>query len=250
MKIQIKNPDGTAKYITQELHSVQVTTPASFPGAPSHKYFDDLTAMQIGVQQIIHSITFKSVNRRELYLRDETHVGAFQIEKIYLDWPDAEDSFAEGSPTAVIMQDGWATYDYTGQNFGGYLEDTLDCFGEGTILRRLGYVTTDLLVDFLIPNKDDRSAVRKSLVEAFAAEPQGFEPGRKVVIPNYYNRLARYVLKKIQYTGDDPESAKSHLYGLLLQLEADIEVVSLVQAPPVFKPSYGVSIVGADSALT
>jgi hypothetical protein len=58
--------------------------------------------------------------------------------------------------------------------------------------------------------------------------------GRRVVIENYYDRLARFDLVGVSY-GDSAETASRKKYPLLLRIKADISVVDLIEAPEYLK---------------
>lgn len=242
--VKVTNPDGTGTYKTRELHSVSIQDP---PGdqIQADCYVDDLTALQIGLAAILHQLTFRSVDRQALLQEKRVEAGTFQIARVFFDWPDPEDNYTPGTPTALIKQEDDAKYHPTGDVSGiQYIEDSLDCYGENTVLRCMGRVETQLALMILVPNKDDRAAIRKVLVPALMGEPLDERGGRRVVIPQYYDQLARYDLRSVEYVGDDAEKAKSHMHQIRAVVDADISVVSLVRAPAMFKPGYGVVVRG------
>ncbi len=82
----------------------------------------------------------------------------------------------------------------------------------------------------LLNNKDDRAGVRKGLIDAFMAEPDDERFGRRVLIPEYFSREARFSLVGISYD-DTPDDAKMKHFPLSARFQADIEMVKLVRAP-------------------
>lgn len=236
------NPDGTLLYQQQGMYSVQVAEPAQIPGdMPAH--VDDLTALQIGLWAILDSIEAKSVDRAGLILRGRTHPGApLQLHRVFLDWPDSEDRHAPRTPSAVIRQIGDAKYVSGGAVSGEQVdEDTVDRFAPDTVLRTYGEVETTLQVECVFANKDDRAAYRKALVPILAAEPTDERPGRRVVIRQYYDEVARYDLTGITYD-DDSRSAQSKLFPLVVSVNGVIRVVAAVPVPAAHRPRVGLDI--------
>ena len=97
------------------------------------------------------------------------------------------------------------------------------------MLKSLYALETDLVVSMIMANTDDRAGVRKGIINAFS-EPGDQRSGRRVLVPWYFEREARYTLQSIAYD-DDAQNAQANIFPMTARFKADIEVVSLVESP-------------------
>ena len=201
------------------------------PGA----FLDDYTALQIGMFYILSALTFTTVDRRRLIEDGVVETNQLEFQRILLDWPEVEGDRVP-VPSATIYAPGEASLDLSGPLSGQQLlEETLDQFAPGTVLRKLGETTAELEVLLLLAHKDERSAVRRGLIDAFMSEPDGEQSGRRVTVAPYYGRVARYDLVGISYP-DTPDQARQGQWPLSARFTADVEIVKLVAAPSTIRP--------------
>ncbi len=224
------NPDGTQVPRSEDETTRRVIPPGT-PLTPVNAC-DDFTALQLGLYAVLSKLTFTSVRRADLLRCEGTPANRkFQFQRVYLDWPDPEVEQRANDVSACILSPAEVELQLTGPISGQQImEDTLDMFCPGTVLRRLGETNATLEVVIWAHDKDDRSAVRRGLIDAFLAEPGDERSGRRVVVPQYYGRPARYDLSGISY-GDSPETAQQGTWPLSAKFNADIDLVTLVTAP-------------------
>ena len=142
------------------------------------------------------------------------------------------------------MQGGEALYDQSVINPDNRLvEDSLDVYGEGTVLKLSSFLRVQVQLLVMTATKDDRAGVRRAFEDAFLIEPDDDRPGRRVIVPAYYGQTARYQLLGQTYQ-DDPETAQANQWILTAQLTAEISVVSLVPAPAGMRPNLGAVVTG------
>ncbi len=193
-------------------------------------FLDDFSALQAGLYEILKTLTFTTVNRRALIDAGDIRANTMQFQRIFFDWPNTENDMIP-VPSATIMSPEEQALEVPGPQGGQQiLEETVDQIAPGTVLRKFGELIATVSVMMLVNNKDDRAGVRKGLINAFMAEPDDERAGRRVLIPTYFSRPARYSLVGITY-GDTPDSAKQKHFPLTARFEADIELVKLVKAP-------------------
>lgn len=207
----------------------------------THGYLDDYTALQWGLAKILGSLVIRTVDGRALVDQGQVKVGTMRFSRVYLDHPDDEDERVP-TPSAVISESTPTTYDLAGAASGQQLlEDTVNVWAPGTVLVKLWEGQYTLAVTCWLANKDDRAAVRKALVEAFGVEPNDPRSGRRVFLPWYWDRPARYDLQRISYPDSD-ELALAGTWPLAAEVIAQVSVVQLVQAPGCLRtPQVGLS---------
>ena len=194
---------------------------------------DDFSALQIGMYRILEQLVFTTVNRRALVdsQGQDIRVNEMQFQRIFLDWPNTEnDMIPVPSATILAPAEQSTTLGEAPQGGQQILEETADLFAPNTVLRKFGETIVDLQVQMLLNNKDDRAGVRKGLIDAFMAEPDDERAGRRVLVPEYFSRVARFSLVGMDYP-DTPDDAKMKHFPLTARFVADIEMVKLVQLP-------------------
>lgn len=193
-------------------------------------YVDDYTAAQLGLVQLLQGLEFHVTDVLALLEgRLETRAMSFGS-RIFLDHPDPEDE-AIPTPSATITEGGPAAYDQPGPLSGPqYVEGSEGVWGEGTVLRTSYQGTYALQVVCWLAHKDDRAAVRLGLVSAFYAEPGDTRSDRRLALPWYYDRVARYTMTGISYPDSD-ETAVRGVWPLVADIKTEIAAVQLVPAP-------------------
>ncbi|MAF27873.1 MAG: hypothetical protein CL819_01335 [Croceicoccus sp.] len=227
------NPDGTLIPQDEISAGQQALYPQQVP-VNQKSYVDDFTALQLGLWMILDGLVFTTIDRLALVTENSVESNTFKFTRIFLDWPDSEDGSVP-IPSATIYAPTETDLQLPGPMSGQQLlEDTVDVFAEGTALKGLYSLAADLVVTMWLAEKDERAAVRKGLVEAFH-EPGDERSGRRVVVPWYFDRVARFDLRGITYD-DSAEQARGKTFPLSARFSADIEAVALVQLPTTILP--------------
>lgn len=227
------NPDGTVVPRSELSDGVQTFYPAEVP-LLQKTYVDDFTALQLGLWMILDGLTFTTIDRRALVTSGRIESNTFRFTRIFLDWPESEDD-AVPIPSATIYAPTEQSLELSGPLSGAtLLEESENVYAPGTALKKLYEISARISVSFWVADKDERSAIRKGLVEAFH-EPGDARSGRRVVVPWYFDRVARFDLVGISYD-DTPDNARSNTWPLTATFEADTEAVALVAAPECIRP--------------
>lgn len=200
---------------------------------------DAFAAMQMAVRSVLQTMTFYSLNLEAIGDGQGTEVSQpMRVGRVIFDWPRQEDDFGvseladptqRGSPTALVMSEERQTYDR--QDLSTYLiEDSEGVYGENTVLRKLANLTSTMHVQIICAHKEVRRGVRAALERAFLVELDDNRQGRRVVVPQYYDRICRINLDSVQYV-DGSDSAQSNQFLLSAFMPCDIDVVDLVTIP-------------------
>lgn len=238
MSVVRSNPDGTLYRVNPALESLQRFEPAKVAQQVS-RYVDDLTALQLGLAKILSPLQFVSLDRKAYHDSGKIEVRVFEFDAIMFDFADTEDSFAK-HPVAALIQGSDSQMDLPGPlSPGAIIEDSLDEYGEGTVLRRLFDNSVLLTVMSILTNKDDRAALRKGLLSAFAGDPHSEGSGRRIVIPEYFGQTARYDLVGVDYI-DTSDTVHQKKFPLVARIQGDITVVDLVSAPALMRPDFSI----------
>lgn len=224
-----QNPDGTTSPRDEDHDGlINVLPSQGIVGLYPGQYLDELSALQIGVAMVLAAIEATTVDRKALMEHGRVERNTLRLQRVFLDMPDTEDNMVP-VPSACISalaQDLNLSGPLSGQ---ALIEDSLDTYGEGTILQRLYETQCDLQVVLWFSHKDDRAGYRKALIEAFN-EPDSEFSGRIVTIPEYFDRPAEMYLQSIEYP-DTPESAQAKEVVLQARVRGTIQAVKLVPAP-------------------
>jgi hypothetical protein len=192
---------------------------------------------------------FRLLSSLTMYRRDLTKLitsqqlppsSTFPLTNIVFDWPENEVEL-KALPQAFILADGSVPYSMPDLTTG-IIEDTVDVFGEGTALRKISESLFQTTVHILCAHKEERRAVEGALERAFLAEPDDDQPGRRVVLPEYYDRTVRVMLQSTA-TPDDPQRAASNEWEIQAVFQIECEIVKLVTRPTYTRdPHVGVMI--------
>jgi len=227
------NPDGTLVPRAAS-RQIQVTNyPAEVP-IVTGRYVDDFTALQIGMFRILEDLTFTTIDRYKRIVDGTVAQNQMVFTRIFLDWPDSEDDLLPIPSVTIHSPQEVETTSPGPQSGQPLMEETIDLYCPGTALRRLYELRANLTVVGWVANKDDRAGLRRGFVEAFS-EPGDNRLGRRVIVPEYYDRVARFDLLGIQYE-DTVDFARSKQWPISARFEADIQAVALVPIPVEIRP--------------
>jgi hypothetical protein len=152
-----------------------------------------------------------------------------KLGRVILDWPewDASDIPVDH---AVIMSPEDVRWD-PGARSSRLLQNTINVFGEGTMLRHLGEwpdVSLKLVVWF--GHKDIRRGFDSRLSSVLAADRTRETWHRTVIVPEYFNRDVKLMMVG-RIRPDSPEQAKMNRWPIEYTINAAVEQVELVRVP-------------------
>lgn len=195
---------------------------------------DALTALQIGGARLLqsldcwqHDLEARLSNPADIQSR------SWRLARIFFDWPKSEDDLAP-YPSAVIRGQGERTYDQQGRH-PILLDDTLNVFGPGTVLRKLSHVTTTILISVLFDSREERRGFLAAAERQMLVEPAQDLVGRRIVVREAYDRVARFVFEGTEYA-NGPREGQENVWEGALRFSADIDRVALVKAPERLRP--------------
>ncbi len=221
-------PDGTERFVpnTNAGRGAQIFTTPHFPSQQPQRAIDAFFALQVGLWQMLSAQEMYSIDTEKLLAGAPTS-RAFRFERIFFDWARQENDRVPNN--SVAIQQAGATR-YTDPYLDTVLlEDTIDVFCPGTILKRMHTAEVNINLVVWLSHKDDRGGVRRMLEDMFD-DSEDERPGRRVLIKPYYNQIARYTLSEITYA-DTSDSATDNTWPLVATVACDIDVVKLVKRP-------------------
>lgn len=236
-----RNKDGTETPWAEGTEGAHEAIPqGTNEGICTGRYLDTLTALQIGMWLILQSLKITTIDRRALVDTGRVESNSTNFQRLFLDFPDAEDDQVPNL-SATIMAEGVQDLALSGPLSATtkLFESTVDVYEKNTVLQYLYDLETTIAVVSFTSSKDLRAGVAKSIIEGFH-EPDSDTPGRRVIVPWYYDRIARFDLQSIEYD-DGPENSRGNRYPLIARFAADIEAVKLVTTPPSMQPKTSVS---------
>jgi len=231
-RIVRRAPDDTEQYVPEET-AVRASRDFDVPHFPSQlaeRAIDAFLAMQLGLWQILAALPLYSIKAKKL-LEGKHEFREFRFERVFLDWAEMKDDRVPNN-SVTILQAGATTYSYPGRETT-LIEDSIDLYCPGTVLKKSHSAEVDLQIIVWLNNKDDRGGVRRAVEDAFD-EPLDERAGRRVLVPEYWGQTARYTLQEIDYP-DDSDSATDNTWPLVAKFRADIDVVKLVKRPTTIK---------------
>lgn len=210
----------------------------------THGWVDDYSAVQLGLYLIVRDLTFRTVDRIALVEQGRVEHNEMQFQQVSLDMPDPEVERMP-TPSCTIMQsastDMENPYALVSQDL---IEDTINVYGQDTVLQKLYEAEYRLTLVCWLANKDDRAAVRKRLVEVFGVEPDSDLPGRRIALPWYFDRTCRYTLMRVDYP-DSRDLAVENTWPMAVELSCQMPAVQLVECPPTMRlPPQAVDVSG------
>lgn len=207
------------------------------------RHIDTQTVCQIAIWHLLSGIEFQTVHLEALLEEDIRESRTFSIERCFFSHP-SPDQKSEPRTAATILPIGEAVYNST--NFGAeFIEDTLDAYGEGTVLQQTSEMTMGMEVHIMVPYSEERRAIRSAFELEFLAEPNDDVQGRKVVVPEYYDRTVTTYFRGMGDL-DDEATAKSDTREVVMRFDVQVDVVRLVKIPG-FIEDIGIdTLVGTD----
>jgi len=234
--------DGTEKLVPNPQDQTQFA--AGLTPVQQDRTLDSSSAMQIGLYSMLRNMRAWRIGLDDLMREGDLQASSFELARVFFDWPRQEDAI-DPMPSATITLPEEEVYGHQGIGGGVILEETADQWGPGTILKKTAHATTTLNLVIWSAHKEERRGLKKALQRVFLTEPHEEMSGRRVVVPQYFDRVARFELLGIRYD-DGQESAQSNEWILVARFAADIDVVDLVTRPPYMQqPAIAVTATSA-----
>ena len=189
---------------------------------------DAQSAMEAAIYQLLAPMEMYSSSLSGRVSGTPSAAERFTLKQVFLG-PPSMSAEQMPVPSAAILPDGKCEYEPMGRR-SKLLEDTIDVFGEGTVLRRTGNASQTFSVHFLAANHDDRRAIRAAIERTFLVEPDDDQVGRKVEVAVNYNRIARIEFRDA-LDGDSPPSEQSNKCDVIAIMDVATEVVKLMRRP-------------------
>lgn len=206
---------------------------------------DPGVAMQLGLHTLLKGMRAWRIGLDDYINNRDLQSSEFGLARIFFDWPRFEDA-VDPMPSVALTLPEEEVYDAQGLHGGTVLEETVERWGPGTVLKKTGVASTTVHAVIWSAHKEERRALKKALLRLFLTEPNEEMSGRRVVVPQYFERVARYELKGTRYE-DDPQSAHSNEWIMTARITAEIDIVDLVKRPPYMEaPTINVSTSGLD----
>lgn len=236
----VEGPDGVERRLPNPPGPHIMGADSRVTGGDSK--IDSGSALQIGMYRLLFGLTAHRLDLQDMIDKKVVKSDAFRFVKIMFDWPRQEDEIE--FPSALITFPDDQVFKY--QHFNSVvLDDTLDVFGEGTVLKRTSTLSTPMLVVVWSDHKEERRGIRAAMEDALMDEALDELIGRRVSIPEYYDRTARFTFRNIAYSDGD-ESAQRNQWILVATFDAEIDVVKLITTPGFLRPQFPHPNVGSD----
>jgi len=222
----VRNPDGSHTRVSTGAGS---TYPAPIEVVNEVLNLAPRDAAMIGLYHMLRNVSWRSfdlldVVKGQARLPFKMH----QFEDIAFDWMEwGVEDMPSGKMLITSATDDSVYEQHTDVRL---LEETYGVYEPGTLLRYLGEQTIQIELVCWCAHKDQRRGLEAKLLEELAAEKVNDLPGRRVVIPEYFNRTARYMLRSSSRP-DDAARAGAHEFQLIIPVAAEIEHVVLVRSP-------------------
>lgn len=207
--------------------------------------FDAVSICQLAIYRVLGGIVMHRTNFEAYVATGDIQTASFQFRRLIFDWPRDEEQI-KPMPSAAIVAAG--EVEYANPDLGtDLLEDTVDVYREGSVLRRLSHATMRLVAHMLFAHKEERRAAHSAIERELLAEPDDDEGHRKVVIPEYYDRTVRMMLRSLARP-DGADEAKTNTWELQAAFDCEVEVVKLVTDPgriqqPILGAQVGTTVV-------
>ena len=191
------------------------------------RHLDASTVCQIALKRLLEPLVMHRHNLEALIVNNDLQTSSFKFTRVALGWPRQGEQ-VKPLPMAVILPNGEAIYKMPNLE-SQLLDDTLNAYGEGTVLRQTSRATQELVVHVLSAHHEERRAIRAAFETFLLAEPNDDQTGRRQIIPEYYSRTVRCELLGI--SDPDDESTRSNENDVIARFKTEVAVVQLVKNP-------------------
>lgn len=163
----------------------------------------------------------------------------FNFKEIHVDFPDWEEDIE--FPSSAIYPVSPVEYDEPPSRSIALIEESRDVFGRGTVLLHLTDASIDrMAVDMVFGTKDERSAMSGAFQTAFLRDPASEQPGRRIVVPQYFDQIVALDLESCLPVNDSTMETKR--WELQAVISCQVSVVVLVKVTPELRLRYEIDV--------
>lgn len=235
-------PDGVEKRrpaSTTSLTHLGKLTPVNL-----ESHIDVTAAMQIAVYNVLTPMVMYKQDLTALVDTGGVSSGVFAWKEVVFDFPEPGKQ-EQPIPSAVILPNTETTYGYQSLETS-LLEDTIDAYAPGTVLRKIATASQSLAVYTLSAHKEERRAIKAAFERTFLTEPDDDQQGRRVVVSQYYDRETRITFRSMDYQ-DTSASDQANKFVSVALFDTTSDVVMLVKRPelvqvPVHSLDLGIGV--------
>ncbi len=203
------------------------------------RHLDITTVFQIAGYKLLCGLRFHRINLPTMIATNTFHTSEFKLDRVVFDMPEPGE-MAAPEPMAVILPAGECQYEHENL-ITSLIDDTRDAYGKGTVLRKVSSATQRMAIHFLSEKPEERRAIKSSIERSWLTEPDDDKSGRRVVIPQYYDRQV-HVFTQTSDTDDAVPQSQANKRELIVLLEMSCDLVVLVKAPPGMDTTHRSSI--------
>lgn len=230
IKTELEGIKGAYRRQGYEQH--RLTYLGQIQPADPFRDLDATSVFQIAARSILQSQRLYRHNLNKIVKNGEIDGEEFKWQKVIFDMPRIGEKPV--LPMAVILATG--ACNYTSQSdITNLLDETVDKYGDGTVLRRLGNAVQDITIHSISAHHEERRAIKKAWEQDFLAEPNILLTGRRVTVEQYYDREVRMNLKSIEYP-ETEQGTLENAHVCVATFEMEVEVVRLVTRPTNIEP--------------
>lgn len=205
--------------------------PAAWPPLGLRTAIDAGTAIQVALFDVLAALKFFSVDVVALIKGDKGQQSQpLEFNALHIDWAEPSADVEDSRPSVLIEQLGELAYAAANLSQEEYIEETVDVFCPGSVLRKVSHATGTFRLTARFADKETRQGAAKALEDSLLAELVDGRGGRRVIVPVYYDRIARVELVGLTKP-DSGVEAQAHRFDLHARVLGDIDVVQLVRAP-------------------
>lgn len=188
--------------------------------------YDGRTAALSILRKYLSEITFYRQGGKDSVGTREPPI-AFQVplRDIHVEWP--EDEAEMNLPAIALLAQSPANYQTPGL-VTNVIEDSRDKYGDNTVLNVEAAVDEIFLIELWCKTKQERRGLKKGIEEIMSPLQQ--MSGLRFVMPDYYDRLATFVVQSYEVVDDEMATYARRKGKFLVQLTY-LQVV-LVEVPP------------------
>ena len=191
-------------------------------------HIDASSVMQIAIYNLLRTMTMHRRSLEAVVAGSPGPFSSFSWRKIGFDMPSVGEQ-EDPMPVAAIMKNSECAFDYQSLQTA-LIEDTVDVYGEGTVLRKIGIATQQFAVHCLSAHKEERRAIRSAFERTFLAEPNDDQAGRTIIVAQHYDQTVRVQMRSLD-DAESPPREHANKHETIAIFDADVDVVVLVPRP-------------------
>jgi hypothetical protein len=203
-------------------------------------------AMKLAVRQLLETLLPHQIDQRSREEGAPLGVRAFAFSRVFMTWPRPSDEPAP-APSVMLRRAGPVVYsEKLRQPY--FVEGTRGRWAPNTVLRKIARGTGRVHIVAWAADTEQHEAIEAAIEDTFLAEPSEDLPGRRIIVPGYFDQQARLTL--IDSDDETDESlVRENRWPLVVTVQVEIDRVILVSTPPTAGDLIGGEI-GGDVEIT